>query len=67
MEPHPLPLSESERPRLLPDGIRHADAAKVVCECGAPYERDGRVREAHAPGGGLGELGHAGRVLAKPR
>ena len=67
VEPHPLPLAEPERPRLLPDRVRHADAAEVVRERGAPHERDRVRREAHAPRRGLGELRHARRVLAKPR
>ena len=67
MEAHPLPFPEPERPGLLPDRIRHAHAAEVVRERGPAQERHGGCREAHAPGGGLGELGHGRRVLAKPR
>ena len=67
MEPDALPLAESQRAGLLPDRIGHADAAEVMCERGASHERDGGVWEAHTPGGGLGELRHARRVLAQPR
>ena len=67
VQPHALPFAEPERARLLPDRVRHADAAEVVRERGASHERDGVRRQAHAPGGGLGELGHARRVLAQPR
>ena len=67
MESHALPLSEPERPRLLPDRVRDADATEVVRERGATHERHGSCGESQAPGGGLGELGHARRVLAKPR
>ena len=66
MEAHSLPLAESERPRLLPDRVRHADAAEVVRERGAPHESHGSSRETHAPGGCFGELGHTRRVLAEP-
>ena len=67
MESHPLPFAEPERSRLLPDRVRDADATEVVRECGAPHERHRLCREAHAPGGCLGEIGHARRMLAKPR
>ena len=67
VESHPLPFPEPEGAGLLPDRVRHADAAEVVRERCAPDERHGRRGEAHPPGGGLGELGHACRVLAQPR
>ncbi len=67
MQAHALPLPESEAPRLLPDRVRHADPAEIVRERGAAHEGHGRCGEVHAPRGGLGELGHAGRVLTKPR
>ena len=67
MESNALPLAEAEGSLLLPDRVRHADASEVVRERGAAHERDGVVREAHSPRGGLGELGHARRVLAQPR
>ena len=67
VQSHALPLSEAERSGLLPDRIRDADAAEVVRERGAPHERHRGGREAQPPGGGLGEVGDARRVLAKPR
>ena len=67
METHALPLSESEWAWLLPDRVRHTDPAEVVRERGTAHERDGRVRQPQAPGSGLGEIGHARRVLAQPR
>ena len=63
MEPHALPFPEAEGTRLLPDRVRHAQAADVVGKRGAPHERHGVGPEAHPPGSRLGKLGHAGRVL----
>ena len=66
MQPHAFPLAEAERPGLLPDRVRDADPAEVGRERGAPQERDGLRRQAQAPGGGLGEVGDGGRMLAEP-
>ena len=58
---------EAQPARLLPDRVRHADPAEVVCERGAAHQRHLGGRKAGAPGCGLGELGHAHRVLSEPR
>ena len=67
MEPHTFPVSEAERPRLLPDRVRHAHATEVAHERGATHERHGSRRQAQAPGGSLRELCHCRRMLAEPR
>ena len=67
MEPHTLPLPETERTGFFPDRIRHTHTAEVVRKRGTTEERHGRGREVQAPGGGLCEVGDAGRVLAQPR
>ena len=67
VQPHALPLSERERGGLLPDRVRHADAAEVMGERGAPDGRDVVLVEVRAPGGGLGKLGDGRAVLAQPR
>src|SRR6476659_2439791 len=67
MQPYPLPLAEAERPGLLPDRVRDADATEVGRERGAPQEHDVLRRELEAPRGRLCEVGHARGVLAEPR
>ena len=67
VEPHAFPLSEAEPSGFLPDRVRHADAAEVVRERGAPNERHGGCRQSEPPGGGLREIGNTRRVLAQPR
>ena len=37
VEPHALPLACAERPLLVPDGIRDAEAAEIVDETGAAH------------------------------
>ena len=44
MQPHALPLAEPERPGLLPDRVRDADAAEVGRKRRTPEERDGLRR-----------------------
>ena len=67
MQTYAFPLAEAERPRLLPDRVRHADAPQVVREGGAPKQCDGVRRQLQPPGGRLGKVRHVGRVLAEPR
>src|SRR5581483_11264997 len=57
----------AEGTRLLPDRVRHPDAAEVGGECRPAQEGDVPRRQTESPRGGLGELGDAGRVLAEPR
>ena len=67
MEADSLPLPESEWSGLLPDRIRHAHAAQVVCQRGVAQAGHGSRRQPDPPGGGLRQLGHPGGVAAKPR
>src|SRR6185437_17179585 len=62
-----LPLAEGQRSRLLPDGIRDADATEILGERGSSQQCDRVAVETHTPSGALAEVGHAGRVLAQPR
>ena len=39
VQAHALPVAEPERPGLLPDRVRHADAAEVERQRGAPHAR----------------------------
>ena len=54
-------------PGALPDRVGHADATDVVDERGPAHGRHGVIVETKTPGGGFGEVGHAGRVPEGPR
>jgi hypothetical protein len=66
VQAHALPVAQSERPRLLPDRVRHADAAEIERERRTPHLCDLAGREVQAPCRSLGQLRHGLGVSAQP-
>jgi len=62
MKPHPFGLRVAERAGLVPDGVRHAQAAQVVDQPGPPDQRRGRLTQPEHARRLPGQVGHATRM-----
>ena len=66
MHPHALPLAGAERPGLVPDRVRDAQAAEVVHEAGAPQQCAPRRRPGRAgPAGSAASSATRARVTER--
>ena len=67
MQPDPFPLARAEPAGLVPDRVRHADAADVVDQAGAPQRAHLGLCKPEVPGRHRREVGDRRRVAQRVR